>query len=60
VDGAASADEGASAGNPPVSETEMSLEDRTLLNSFLVNHSEHSAPGTMPYVRLVGFSAARQ
>jgi negative regulator of sigma E activity len=30
------------------------------LNSYLVNHSEHSAPSMMPYVRLVGFSTPRQ
>jgi len=60
VDGAESVDKVANASDPALNETEMSLEDRTLLNSFLVNHSEHSAPGTMPYVRLVGFSAARQ
>lgn len=39
---------------------ELSPEDGALLNSYLVNHSEHSAPSTLPYVQLVGFSAAQR
>jgi len=58
--GTAPADDVANSDDSKTSEPEMSADDRALLNSYLVNHSEHSAPGTMPYVTLVGFSAARQ
>ena len=58
--GTETADDVASTNGSTAGETEMSADDRALLNSYLVNHSEHSAAGTMPYIRLVGFSAARQ